>query len=254
MKSPCCLCVRVSSPINVWMTELIFIKFGMYEGKSVNMSEMDRKRKTCDIQTWKRTFISRHILYQHWYTLIALPVRRNPQHRSLSDSCLSHFRTSVSTSSSLREFLDPVVNRFTRQTLPTVNRKHFFMNILCIESSWPPKTHNRTLLFGSICLKHGRHFDYWNQLLNLRMRVCYLVIHTESITSITAVLLPFMTHLLTLGYHGTWAHVSSVLHKSLPSDYVSIYVHTLIVAMQWLDENVAVTTNTHETIQELLDA
>jgi hypothetical protein len=29
----------------------------------------------------------------------------------------------------LREFLDPVVNRFTVQTLPTVNRKHFFMNI-----------------------------------------------------------------------------------------------------------------------------
>jgi hypothetical protein len=24
-------------------------------------------------------------------------------------------------------FLDPVVNRFTRQTLPTINRKHFFM-------------------------------------------------------------------------------------------------------------------------------
>jgi hypothetical protein len=34
----------------------------------------------------------------------------------------------------LREFLDPVVNHFTRQTLPTVNSKHFFMNTLCIES------------------------------------------------------------------------------------------------------------------------
>jgi hypothetical protein len=31
-----------------------------------------------------KTFISRHILHQHWYTCpIALPVRRKPQHRSL---------------------------------------------------------------------------------------------------------------------------------------------------------------------------
>jgi hypothetical protein len=29
--------------------------------------------------------------------------------------------------------LDPVLNRFKRQTLPTVNMKHFFMNILCID-------------------------------------------------------------------------------------------------------------------------
>jgi hypothetical protein len=25
------------------------------------------------------------------------------------------------------------VNRFTRQTLPTINRKHFIINILCIK-------------------------------------------------------------------------------------------------------------------------
>jgi hypothetical protein len=32
----------------------------------------------------KKTCISRHILHQHWYTCpVALPVRRNPQHRSL---------------------------------------------------------------------------------------------------------------------------------------------------------------------------
>jgi hypothetical protein len=49
-----------------------------------------------------------------------------------------------------RNVCHPVVNRFTRQTLPTINRKHFFMNILCIESFCPQKTHKRTLLFGSI--------------------------------------------------------------------------------------------------------
>jgi hypothetical protein len=45
-----------------------------------NTSQIDIKRKTYDIGTR----ISRHILHQHWYTCpIALPVRRNPQHRSL---------------------------------------------------------------------------------------------------------------------------------------------------------------------------
>jgi hypothetical protein len=48
---------------------------------------------------------------------------------------------------SLREFLDPVVNCSVLQTLPTINRKHFFMNILCIESFCPQKhTTERCLL------------------------------------------------------------------------------------------------------------
>jgi hypothetical protein len=72
----------------------------------------------------------------------------------------------------------------------------------------PTKTHNRTLLFDSILHKHGRHFDYWNQHLNMSMRLCYLdcqgagmcfylVVH-KPITSITVVLLPFVSYLLTL--------------------------------------------------------
>jgi uncharacterized membrane protein len=30
------------------------------------------------------------------------------------------------------------------------------------------------LLLGSTLLKHGRHFDYWNLPMNMRMYVCYL--------------------------------------------------------------------------------
>jgi hypothetical protein len=41
----------------------------------------------------------------------------------------------------------------------------------------PTKTHNTTLLFGSIILKHCRHFDYWNHPLNMSMCVCYLDSH-----------------------------------------------------------------------------
>jgi hypothetical protein len=48
---------------------------------------------------------------------------------------------------------------------------------LWISFAWSPsghkKTHTRTLLFGITFLKHGRHFDYWNQSLNMRMRVCF---------------------------------------------------------------------------------
>jgi hypothetical protein len=66
------------------------------------------------------------------------------------------------------------------------------MNILCIEPVWPQETHNRTLLFGSTPIKHVCHFDYWNQPLNMRMRIwyvdcheaelcCYLVIHIENL-------------------------------------------------------------------------
>jgi hypothetical protein len=39
------------------------------------------------------------------------------------------------------------------------------------------KPHNRTLRFGSTLFKHGRHFFYWNQRLNMRMRLCYLDCH-----------------------------------------------------------------------------
>jgi hypothetical protein len=68
-----------------------------------------------------KTFISRHILHQHWCTCpIALPVRRNPQYRCLL--------TVVSVTSTppfqplrhQRNVCHLVVNRFTRRTLHTV--------------------------------------------------------------------------------------------------------------------------------------
>jgi hypothetical protein len=45
----------------------------------------------------------------------------------------------------------------------------------------PPKTHNRTPIFGGILLKHGRHFDYCNPPLNLSMLVCYLDCHESGL-------------------------------------------------------------------------
>jgi hypothetical protein len=99
-------------------------------------------------------------------------------------------------------FLDPVVNRFTRHILSTVNRRHLFMNILCIESFYSQKkTHNRALLFVST-FKYGLHFDYWNQFLNMRLRVWSVLPPSDTdrkfSASVTAVLLPFTTYLLAL--------------------------------------------------------
>jgi hypothetical protein len=75
-----------------------------------------------------------------------------------------------------RNVYHPVVNRFNQQTLPTSTRKYFFTNILYIEPSYPQKTHC-TLFFGSTHLRHGRHFDYWNQPLNILICFCYLDCH-----------------------------------------------------------------------------
>jgi hypothetical protein len=86
------------------------------------------------------------------------------------------------------------------------------MNIVCIESFSPQKTHNWTLLFGRMP-KHGRHFDHWDQPLNVHMCICYLdwheaglccylVIHTENpLHPLTVVLLTFVTYLPTPSYN-----------------------------------------------------
>jgi hypothetical protein len=110
-----------------------------------------------------------------------------------------------------RNVSHPVANCFTWQTLPTVNRKHLFMNILCTESFCPQKTHNRTMFFGRILLKHIHHFECWNQPLNMCMAACLpsrlswsLTVllpsdtHRKHVTYLTAVLVPFVTYLLTL--------------------------------------------------------
>jgi hypothetical protein len=136
---------------------------------------MDIKLKICDIRTWQKHLFLDISPHQHWYTCpIALPMRPKPQHRSLW--MLSTSAPPFQPLRHQRNVCHTIVNRLTRQTLPTVNRKHIFMNIHYTESFCPQKTYKRTLLFGNI-LKHDGHFDYWNQPLNMRMLVCYLNCH-----------------------------------------------------------------------------
>jgi hypothetical protein len=105
---------------------------------------------------------------------------------------------------SLREFLDPVLNRFTRQTIPTLNRKHIFMSILCVESFCPQETHNRTLFFGRILFKHGHDFDYWKPPLNMRMRICCLDCHEAGLCCYLVIHMENPLHPLQLFYFNLW--------------------------------------------------
>jgi hypothetical protein len=135
---------------------------------------------------------------------MALPVQRNPQHGSLLTVISA---TSAPLFQPLRRHWNvchPIVNRFKRQTLPTVNRKHFFMNILCIESFCPQKTHSRTLLFGSSLLKDGCYFDYWNHPLNMRMRIWYLDCNEAGLCCYLSIHIKSLWHPLQLFYFHLW--------------------------------------------------
>jgi hypothetical protein len=164
------------------------------------------------------TYISRHILLQHWYNCpISLSMRRNPQHTSLLSvvAVNPHLRFIIwGFRTSLREFLNPVVNCFTRQTFPTVSRKYFYMNSLCIESFCSQKTQNRKLHFGITLLKQGRHFDYWNQPLNMCMRVCYVDCHETGLCCYLVMHIEKLLRPLQLFYFHLW-HIYwiSLFHK-----------------------------------------
>jgi hypothetical protein len=102
------------------------------------------------------------------------------------------------------------ISRPSYELLYTTNtsnrkRKHFFMNILCIESFWPQNTHNRTMFFGSILVKHCRHFDYWNQPLNMRMLVSYLDCHEAGPCCYIAIHIENLLRPLELFYFHLWS-------------------------------------------------
>jgi hypothetical protein len=136
---------------------------------------MDIKRRICDIRNWKNIYFSTYpppalIHLSHRFTSMS-------KHGSfwLLSQPLPELRFKLFVVSETTDmFLDPDMNHFTWQTIPTVNRKHFFINILCIES-FCPQIRATDRCFSA--LKHGRHFDYRNPPLNMRIRVCYLDCH-----------------------------------------------------------------------------
>jgi hypothetical protein len=100
-----------------------------YEGEWVNMSQMDIKRKTCDIRTCKKIFLDTSSTNPD---TLAPSLYQCVETRSIGVFWL--MSQGFQPLRHQRNFCHPDVNHFTRQTFPTVNRKHFFMNILFIES------------------------------------------------------------------------------------------------------------------------
>jgi hypothetical protein len=139
---------------------------------------MGIKRKTRDIGTRGKAFIARYNLHQHWYTCpIVLPMRRNPQHRSLLTVISTHFAPPFQP---LRHQLHICQQAgFLADQADGSHTSHHKQGCFLYEYTlhWVllhTKTHNIPLLSGGTLLKHGRHFDYWNRPLNMRIRVCYL--------------------------------------------------------------------------------
>jgi hypothetical protein len=134
---------------------------------------------------------------------LALSVRRNPQHTSLLTVVSPTSAPPCQSLPSSAKRLSPSWNRFTRQTLPTVNRKYFFVNILCIESFCPQKTHDRTLQAQSPLWLLKPASEHAQARLLSRLSRSWTVLlpsdaYRNPITSITAVLLPLVAYLLTL--------------------------------------------------------
>jgi hypothetical protein len=183
----------------------------MYERESVNRSQMDIKIKYVIFEPGKNIYFSTYPPPTLVHLSQCFTSASKPAALKSFDCRLSRFRTPVSTSSSSAKHFPP-----SWEQLYATNTSHRKQEIFLYEYPlhWillptkkkKRKTHNRTLLFSSILSKHGHHFDYWNHPLNIRIRVCYLdchvllpsITHRKPITSITAVLLPFMSYLLTL--------------------------------------------------------
>jgi hypothetical protein len=165
------------------------------------MSQMDVKCKICDIWKWKKKHLFLDISSSN--TDIFVPsLYQCVETRSIKvfwllSQSFPHLRFIIcGFQTSLKEFLNPVVNRFTRQTRPNVNKKHFFMNILCIESLCPQKyaQQNDALRYYTPQARSSllpRLSWSWTVLLPSDT-------HRKPITSIAAVLLSFVTYLLTL--------------------------------------------------------
>jgi hypothetical protein len=154
-------------------------------------------------ESWKRLFFSTYPPP----TLIHLSFHFTTASKSAAyksfDRCPSHFLTFVGIicgfRTILREFLGPILNRFTRQTLPTTNRKHFFMNILCIESFCPQK---RTVCCSSVAI-----FTTWNLPLLMRLRICYLDCHEAGLCCYLVIHIGNLLRTLQLVYFHLWLYL-----------------------------------------------
>jgi hypothetical protein len=102
-----------------------------------------------------------------------------------------------------RNVCHQVVNCLTLQSLSTVNRKYFLWIFFALSLFAHKRKRTTTLFFRSI-LKHGLHFDYWNQPLNMRIRVCYLDCHEFGLCCYLVIHIENLLRPLQLFYFHLW--------------------------------------------------
>jgi hypothetical protein len=105
---------------------------------------------------------------------------------------------------SLREFLNPVLNHFTSQDTCHCKEKTCLYEYPLHRIFLPRKNTQHIHIFGSINLKHGRHFDYWNQPLNMCIQVCYVDYHEAGLCCHLVIHTGNLVHILQLFYFHLW--------------------------------------------------
>jgi hypothetical protein len=151
---------------------------------SVNRSQMDTKPKICDTRTWKKLFISRHIHYQH-DTLVpslyqCVEIRSIEVSWRLSQPFPRLVGQHLRISNVLDRFLascEPLYVTYTSHH----KEETFYYEYPLYWVILHTKNGQQNAALRSILLKDGRHFDYWNQPLNIHIRVCYLDCHESEL-------------------------------------------------------------------------
>jgi hypothetical protein len=165
------------------------------------------KRKTCDIRSWKKHLFldisSSNIdtlapwLYQcvetrsiEVFWLLSQPLPHLVAHHLQFSNVLER------------------ISRPSCEPLYATNTFHRKQEIFIYEYPlhWvllPPKTHKRTLFSVVTPLNLDHHCDYWNQPLNMRMRVCYMDCHEAGLCSYLVIYIENILRPLQLFYFHT---------------------------------------------------
>jgi hypothetical protein len=161
---------------------------------------MDIKRKTCDIRNWKNIYFSTDppptlIQLSHRFTSASKPAA----YKSF-DCCLSHFRTSVWTPSSSTKQLSPICVPFYETNTSHRKQETFFYEYLWHWVLLPER--KRTIERYSSVVMSLEH--YWNQSLNMCIRVCYLNCHEAGLCCHLVIHIENLLHQLQLFYFHLW--------------------------------------------------
>jgi hypothetical protein len=103
-------------------------------------------------------------------------------------------------------------------------------------SPFSNKKRNKTLLFVGTPLKHSRHFDYWNQPLNVPLCVCYLDCHEAGLCCYLVIHIENLLHQLQLFYCYLW-HIC----------WLSVVLYWAVIWLVW-SNNKVVSSEIHTAV------